>query len=510
MAHDLKKGRKSVTVTFMRLSLLTKFFISFLITGAVLVAILISLIQFYAFQNFKDYVANTEYRQLDPLVPLLQAAFDKHQGWAFLEQNHSEWHALLYQAGLIHGPARPPGQKPPHPGAPGARRQGPLPPEFSENPIPPGPPHPMRDRTELGPRISLLDRNKALVMGRPLSENSRLRPIPDQNTPIGYLGFNTQANLFHPMDQAFLKQQKTSFFIAGALFLAVSVLVSFILAAHLLSPIQKLSKATRALGRRKFDTRIHLDTGDELGQLANDFNRMAVTLGDYEQRQIQWLSDISHELRTPLAILKGELEAVQDNVRSLDQAAMDSLHTEVSHLIRLVTDLHDLSVAEAEMMTLVTGPCDVATILAQVLDKFGPQFEARKAWVTAELEPGLMITGDPDRLTQLFSNLIKNALAYTDVPGIFEISCSADQGHALIIFEDSNPGVPQALLPRIFDRLFRADASRNRSHGGSGLGLAICRHIVIAHQGEISAGESRLGGIRITIRLPLNQQGETR
>lgn len=480
----------------MKISLLTKFFLAFLITGAVLVGVLISLIQFYGSRNFSDYVAQKESRQLDTLVEVLQEAYTREGNWDFLNQNHREWQQVLRMAGLI--PQDAPPMPPPKRPAFGRDAWGRP---AQDNTTPPFPRHWDRPN-DLGPRISLLDRDHTLVMGRPLAGNGVLRPLMVGGTETGYLGFNRPPNLSHPLDLEYLKQQKKIFFMAGGLFLACSVLVSVGLAFHLLSPIRKLSRATRALGKRQFDTRITLKTRDELGQLARDFNRMALTLEDYEKRQVQWLSDISHELRTPLAILKGELEAVQDGIRPLKPETVDALYHEVDHLIRLVSDLHDLSMAEARMMVLTFRELDLSSLLIHVLDRFRNRLDDRGFTVETEIDPSAWLTGDGDRLTQLFSNLLDNVLAYTAPKGRLCIACKADKNTVSVNIENSGPGVEAHLLPRLFDRLFRADAARNRKQGGSGLGLAICRQIVLAHQGRIQALESTLGGINMDICLP--------
>ena len=254
------------------------------------------------------------------------------------------------------------------------------------------PPHP--GKNELGPRVVLLDKDKQLIMGqRQHADPKILRPIPTEGDPVGYLGFNQPENLSHPLDLQFLKQQKQSFYLAGGIFLLCSVLVSFFLAAHLLAPIKKLSQATRALGKRQFDTRLQPNTRDELGQLAEDFNWLASTLGEYEERQINWLSDISHELRTPLAILRGELEAVQDGIRKLDATSVNSLHSEVTHLIRLVNDLHELSMAEANIIRISKTPVDMAALLAMTLERFSPRIEKKQTRVSAHVPGRAMVMG---------------------------------------------------------------------------------------------------------------------
>jgi two-component system sensor histidine kinase BaeS len=114
-----------------------------------------------------------------------------------------------------------------------------------------------------------------------------------------------------------------------------------------------------------------------------------------------------------------------------------------------------------------------------------------------------MVHADPDRLVQLVSNLVENALRYTDAPGRIEVACRREDGQAAIEVSDTAPGVPEALLPQLFERFFRAEGSRNRASGGAGLGLAICRNIVEAHGGTITAAPSALGGLSIVVRLPL-------
>jgi two-component system sensor histidine kinase BaeS len=146
---------------------------------------------------------------------------------------------------------------------------------------------------------------------------------------------------------AFLKQQARAFYMVGTIILALAALVAFLLSRHLLAPVQQLIKGTRRLTSRKFDTRINVSTTDELGQLAEDFNQMAQTLEKYEQLRQQWISDIAHELRTPLSILRGEIEALQDGIREASPERLDSLHGEVVHMSRIVSNLHDLSLAES-------------------------------------------------------------------------------------------------------------------------------------------------------------------
>lgn len=500
----------------MRISLLAKFVLSSLVAGIVLVGIMIGLIQFYAFQNFSDYVTQMEYGQLDDLGRILGEKYQENKSWDFLQDNHPGWQKILRQAGLITRPGnRGPGNldfvnpRPPlpqrRPGPPpGLNEQGPrqqVP--RDQDPFPPV--QNPRGQATLGSRVTLLDQNHQVVMGRTFSMDfSLVRPILNQGGPVGFLGFEKTGHLSHPLDVKFIKQQKKSFYLAGGIFLLCSGLISFLLARHLLAPIRELSRGTRALGNRRFDTRISPGTRDELGRLADDFNRMAITLGDYELRQTQWLSDISHELRTPLSILQGELEAVQFGIRKLDKGTVDSLSEEVNHLIRLVNDLHDLSMAETEMMTLTKVPLDAGKILEDTLGRFAGQFNKNRIRIETHFcpLPHARVSADPDRLVQLFSNLLKNSLRYTDSPGRLDLGYHYSKEEIIIHIEDSAPGVPVFQRDRLFERLFRVEKSRNRERGGSGLGLSICKYITDAHSGIIQVVEGSLGGLKIEIRLP--------
>lgn len=496
----------------MRFSILTKFFLSFLITGILLVGLMIGTIQFYTFQNFSDYVDQTELNKLSGLVTQLSQEYEENKGWSFLKNNHTEWILIFIESGIIDpsvNPALgPPGQPPRHqPGVHIRDRHFPepglMPHKQQTNPN--GSKKPGPSPLEVGPRLSLFDNNYQMVMGRSRSKQGHVfRPIQFKGKTVGYLGLKKTGAHSNPLDQYFIEQQKKIIYFVGGLFLIVSVLVSYILASQLLSPIKKLSRATEKLAKRRFDTKLEITTTDELGQLAKDFNYMSTTLGEYELKQKQWLSDISHELRTPLSILVGEIDAVQDGIRKLDPIVIKSIQAEVFHLQRLIDDLHTLAVEEAKTLQIEKRPVDVISLLNETQEKFSDNFIKKGIVKISNLENTRdnYILGDPDRLIQLFSNLLKNSLRYTDSPGKLTIWQEQNENSISIHFEDTSPGVPSEMIDRIFDRLFRADPSRSRKTGGSGIGLAICKNIVESHDGKISAEPSKSEGLNIKIEFP--------
>jgi two-component system sensor histidine kinase BaeS len=277
------------------------------------------------------------------------------------------------------------------------------------------------------------------------------------------------------------------------------------LAHRLVLPIKRLAASMHRLASGEYDTRVAVGPEDELGQLARDFNTLALTLEKNERARRRWVADVSHELRTPLAILRGEIEAIQDGVRQAGPESMRSLHGEVMHLSRLVDDLYQISLYDIGALTYRKGSIDLKEVLEDALAMLGQEFVQKGINLSIELprDDGCSVFADPDRLSQLFSNLLDNSLKYTDAGGKLSVKLQRGSNTALVEFADSAPGVAADQLERLFDRLYRVESSRNRAKGGAGLGLAICKNIVEAHEGTIAALPSPHGGVLIRVELPL-------
>jgi two-component system sensor histidine kinase BaeS len=219
----------------------------------------------------------------------------------------------------------------------------------------------------------------------------------------------------------------------------------------------------------------------------------------------QWVSDIAHELRTPLSILRGEIEALQDGIREVNRDSLDSLFSEAKHLNKIVTDLHELSLADTAALSIQKVPVDAVAVLNETLGHFKQGFAENQIAIENSLEnqPPTSVIGDADRLQQLFSNLLENTLRYADAPGTLKIGQERTENRWVLFFEDSGPGVPAEALDRLFDRLYRLDRPRSRTMGGSGLGLSICKSIAKALGGEIRALNANSGGLRIEVELLL-------
>jgi two-component system sensor histidine kinase BaeS len=216
------------------------------------------------------------------------------------------------------------------------------------------------------------------------------------------------------------------------------------------------------------------------------------------------MADISHELRTPLAVLRGELEAIQDGVRKMSMESLASLQSEVAILTKLVDDLYQLSLSDAGALAYRKEETDAVHLIQLAEAAFRERFHAKQLHLTSTLPDKAPIFGDPHRLSQLFNNLLENSLRYTDSGGGLDIIATRRDKCLQVYFQDSAPGLNEEQLLRIFERFYRTEGSRNRASGGSGLGLAICQNIVEAHGGKIRAEHSPTGGIRIILQLPLS------
>jgi two-component system sensor histidine kinase BaeS len=483
----------------MKFKLYYKIFLAFTLTSLIVVALMVGIMRFYIARNFSDYVNKSQLERNGDIAAALATEYQTHKGWQTLKNNPARWAEILRSSlsqrifDLRRRPPRPPGVS--------DKRSG-----ISAPDIPP--PVPSRRIQRLARRLAVFDADKQHIVGgagRVAYKGYTLQDITVSGKTAGWLGLHKREQLADPLVVRFLKQQSQMLYLIGAGILLLAAIVSFVLSKHLLAPIRKLTAGTQALASRRFETRIEVESNDELGQLAADFNTMAQTLEKYERLRQQWISDVAHELRTPLSILSGEVEALQDGVREVNPDTLESLRSEALHLSKIVNDLHELSLADAGVLSIKKEPLDPVPVLNATLRHFRTRLEENQITVENSVgsDPSITVIGDADRLQQLFSNVLENTLRYADSPGTLKIGQHCTANRLVLFFEDSGPGVPEEALARLFDRLYRVEKSRSRTRGGSGLGLSICKSIVDALGGEIRAANSASGGLRIEIELPL-------
>ena len=432
-------------------------------------------------KGFLAYLDQAALERLQPVSDRLAEAYDENGNWDFLRNDTRQFGELIL-------PERHRAQRqskrierlrealPPEAAADVAQRH--PPPAWREN---------EREREgrrrvlegSLLSRLLLVDAQGAPVVGDPaIARGSASVPIMLDGERIGSLLLAALPRIRSAADLAFA------------------------LARWLLTPVRELAAGTRALAAGDYTRRMGNRRRDELGALAADFNHLAHTLEQHREARRRWGADIAHELRTPLSILRGEIQALQDGVRTATPAALNSLHAECERMGGLIEDLYQLSLADAGALEYHFEPLDMGEVLAEALETQLPSLEESGLAVATAIASVPPIRGDARRLGQLIDNLLMNTRRYTDAPGRLRIELSAVAGEVILVLEDSAPGVPSDSLELLFDRLYRVDASRNRAAGGTGLGLAICLAIVTAHGGHIAASASALGGLRIEVRLP--------
>lgn len=226
---------------------------------------------------------------------------------------------------------------------------------------------------------------------------------------------------------------------------------------------------------------------------------MAERLAHTERTKRQLVTDVAHELRSPVTNLRCGLEAIQDGLVTADRARIDALHAEVLLLQRLIADLQDLALAEAGGLTLQREPLDIAAAVRRATAA-----EIAGAPVTMHVaDDAAIVLADAGRFEQMLPNLIGNARRHTPDGGRIDVRTSRAGGLIRIDVADTGSGIAPEHLPHVFDRFYRADASRDRATGGAGLGLAIVRRLAEAHGGTVTARSDGIGrGAVLTLLLP--------
>jgi len=293
----------------------------------------------------------------------------------------------------------------------------------------------------------------------------------------------------------------------GALIGAViALLLGIFLSRTLTRPIRELTRATHAVSEGDLSQQVTVHSNDELGELAKAFNKMSTELARSVNTRKQMTADIAHELRTPLSLILGHAEAVHDGVLQPTRENFEIIREEATRLEHLVNDLRTLSLADAGELTINPQIIEPERLIQEVASLY--QYETQKKNISLEVDivpPLPTIEVDPGRMTQVLTNILDNATRHTPEGGQIILGAVQVGDQVQLSIQDSGPGLKADDLERIFERFYRADASRQRDGevpGGSGLGLAIAKSIVQAHNGQLSAESEAGSGLKIKILLP--------
>ncbi len=353
--------------------------------------------------------------------------------------------------------------------------------------------------------IVIVPLDKQFIIGQRLPSDilNRNEPLEVDGVMIGTILSQPLSINLTPQERAYLERTNEALTIAALVAAMLALIVGFLLARTLTRPLHALTQATEKMAGGELDQQVSITSHDEIGELAESFNRMSRQVAQANRLRKQMTADVAHDLRTPLTVIAGYVESMRDGDLAPTPERLDTIYTEIHRLQSLVQDLRLLAVTDAGELRLNIAPLDLRALLERLSASF--QLSAQQKGLTLHLEtdPDLpTINADEARLDRVLCNLITNAIRHTPSGGFVTIKTMRKPENIFISVEDTGEGIPAADLPHIFDRFYRADKSRTDADGASsGLGLAIARALIEAHGGRISA-ESEVGkGTKITISL---------
>lgn len=460
-------------------------FIVLLLASAALIALMLTINSVNFNRQFISYVNSAQVKRLEPLIEDLAAGYGKFNSWSWIDKR--TWRELLNRH-LVQFRS---GRKQP----------------------PPGYPSPKPDRPDKSKKkytsgkyewLTLSDKNRTIIIGPRAMPNMQWQPIIQGGQVVGYVGFVRHKKFSRQIDREFARQQRRNFLFAALTMIGLCALIAAPLASRIIRPLRPVNQAISALSGGDYACRTDINRNDEFGELARNINHLGDTLEQNKAARQRWIAEISHELRTPVAVLQGEIEAIQDGLRVLDNTTVDSLHSEVMRLSRLIDDLHQLSISDLGALDYRLEQLDLGQLLSEFLK--GHSNTLLNASINLSLaQTQATILGDKQRICQLLENLLQNTLRYTNAPGSLDVSLTRTNDRILLSWSDSAPGVSTEDLTRLFEPLYRADQSRNRKTSGSGLGLAIVQKIVAAHGGDMNGSHSNTGGLSLQISFPAHR-----
>lgn len=478
------------------MNIFRKVFLSFLGLTAVTLLITLGLARWSFDQGFLNFIAGLEQQRLTLLGNNLSAAYSHNNNWQLVISTGLERFIDTSTQPMPHS-ARPGG---------GFGQPSPLRPR---NPKAGAPFHPPQARKENRPPTALFNTQGLWLTGdkpKPHTQEVLSHEIYLNGEKIGELRSWLNDIPQRSLASSFSIQQRYASIAIGLLCLLLAGVASWLLARRLTSPVNSVLHGVERLSRGNYDLKLDTSRSDELGKLMQNLNGLSHILNETRSAKNRWFADISHELRTPLTILIGELDALEAGIRPFGPKQIESLKHEALLLHRLVDDLYQLSLSDVGGLKYHFSQLDISSALENVCSSLQSKAQGKDIIITPNIQANVEGLVDPQRIEQLFINLINNAIIHTNAKGSVQIALS-QKGNA-VVFEinDTLPSVPFEDCEKLFDPLYRQNASRNRATPGAGLGLTICKNIVNAHRGSIHATQSALGGLCVTVKIPLTKE----
>ncbi len=322
--------------------------------------------------------------------------------------------------------------------------------------------------------------------------------------PAGAVYVDVERAFLATESHGLLRRILTTTTLGGALIAAAALALAAWTSSRITAPVTRLTEAARTVARQGGSALLPITSADELGQMSAAFNRMTNALRTQRDLRRRLIDDLSHELNTPLSVIRLEAKGLLDGLQK-PAAAADRIVQEVTMLRNLVRDLNWLAETDSGELPLNREPCSFSPLLGAEVRRWQPQARMRGIDLSFRSQSGLPALGlDRMRMSQALGNVVHNALQHTGAGGRIAVAAALEtDGRVAVTVSDDGAGIDAADLPRLFDRLYRADESRSRRSGAAGLGLAIARAIITAHGGTIrvtSAGKGQ--GTTVRFRLP--------
>jgi two-component system, OmpR family, sensor histidine kinase BaeS len=307
-------------------------------------------------------------------------------------------------------------------------------------------------------------------------------------------------------EQTFITSVNTGILFGALIALALAALAALAIAYYLTRPLERLTTAAQTLAAGDLTHRVAVSGPAEVERLGEAFNEMAESLDKAEGLRRRLVADVAHEIRNPVTALRAQAEGIADGLLAPDPARLGLLAEDAKYLARVVEDLQELAAADAGQLSYEMETMDLAVLacreteLAATRSREGVTLECRAT------EP-LLVEGDEGRLRQVVRNLLDNATRHTPA-GSITVACLLDGVRARVEVRDTGEGIPEADLPFVFERFYRADAARARHSGGSGVGLAVSKRIVEDHGGTVFVSNRVPRGAIVGFDLPLAVDGD--
>jgi len=321
---------------------------------------------------------------------------------------------------------------------------------------------------------------------------------------VGVILMPRQLSGLNPEEEQFLERTNQALLLAVAGAALVALIAGLIIARNLTRPLKALTSASQKIAQGQLEQQVEVTSKDEVGQLAEAFNRMSQEVAKANQQRRMMTADIAHDLRTPLTVIGGYIESMRDGVLQPTPQRLEVIYSEIERLQHMVADLRLLSLADAGELPLNPQPLTPKTLLERAAAVFAERASRRQIELQVDTPADLPeINVDEARMQQIFDNVLANALRYTPEGGKITLSGSSTRNSVLLRIKDTGSGIPAEELSLIFDRFHRADPSRHADNGESGLGLAIVKALVESMRGKVWAESEPGHGTTILMEFPV-------